>query len=529
MKRFLLVLLSMLLMCSSALAAVTPAGEFPVVDEPITLTIALPLNSKVQDIYTNELTKWIQEETGITLEFIELSTQDTGTQINLMFISGDKLPDMVWGYDFSYDVLSEYVNAGHIAPLDEYIEKYGVNFQRVLDATTVEGAINYITIDGKIYAMPTILENPNGMYANHRFSYQQEFLDALKMEEPSTLDELYNLLVAIRDNDVNGNGDPNDEIPMMGYAAANTVLDFIGSAYQYTNGNNFLKVNDGVVSFVADNDLFKETIEYIKKLVDEGLYAPESYTQDLAAIQAINIQGSIIGVHTCGSNVTQAYNNDTPQYFGVRPMNLLTGPYGYKATRYGPPSVKRTMVMTTACKEKEAAYRLMDFMFSEEAAMRVRFGIENQHWEAAKEGLIGSNGQQALFTLIGTQEWSLPSGNAIWYTEDITFNDRTGYLGHVFNEKYQAYPHTYYNSIKIADQYMPNVTGEELPVLLMGSDMAAEYDELKNAIVSYVKEQVALFVLGDRSMTEWEQYVTELQSMGVSEYVQLAQEAYDAL
>ncbi|HML47499.1 MAG TPA: extracellular solute-binding protein, partial [Clostridia bacterium] len=431
-------------------------------------------------------------------------------------------------YNFAYDVLSEYVDAGYIAPLDDYIEEYGVNYRRVLDAITVDNAEAYITIGDHVYAMPTAAENPNGMYANYRFSYQKQFLDALGMEEPTTLDGLYDFLVGIRDQDVNGNGDANDEIPMMGYAAANYVLDIIGSAYQYTNSSSFLKVNDNAISFVGANDLFKETVEYIKKLVDEKLFAPESYTQDLAALQAINIQGAIVGVHTCGAMVTQAYNNETEQYYGVRPLNLLTGPYGYKATRYNPPAVNRTLVMTTACKAPEAAYRLMDFMLSEEAAMRCRFGIEGQQWEAADEGTFGSNGKQALYKLIGTQEWSLPSSNVFWFMENITYNDRVGYLAQSFSETFQDYPQTYYNGLKIRDQYMDNVTGEELPLLLMDPDTTAEYSELKNAIVSYIKEQVALFVLGDRSLSEWDQYVSELEAMGVADYVRLAQDAYDA-
>lgn len=33
---------------------------------------------------------------------------------------------------------------------------------------------------------------------------------------PTTTDEFYEMLVAFRDQDANGNGDPNDELPLLG-------------------------------------------------------------------------------------------------------------------------------------------------------------------------------------------------------------------------------------------------------------------------------------------------------------------------
>lgn len=40
------------------------------------------------------------------------------------------------------------------------------------------------------------------------------WLDQLGLEVPTTTEELYELLCAFRDNDMNGNGDTTDEIPL---------------------------------------------------------------------------------------------------------------------------------------------------------------------------------------------------------------------------------------------------------------------------------------------------------------------------
>ena len=64
-------------------------GEMPIVkpgDEPITLTIGIATNSNVTDYKNNDLTKWLEETTGLNLEFVQFNgTQaENATQIALM-------------------------------------------------------------------------------------------------------------------------------------------------------------------------------------------------------------------------------------------------------------------------------------------------------------------------------------------------------------------------------------------------------------------------------------------------------------
>ena len=73
------------------------------------------------------------------------------------------------------------------------------------------------------------------------------------------------------------------------------------------------------------------------------------------------------------------------------------------------------------------------------------------------------------------------------------------------------------------------MTNEYMPALLMDIETSAEYAELQKLIADYVNENVALFVLGEKDMAEWDKYVAELDAMGVSTYVEMAQAAYDAM
>ena len=70
-------------------------GTLPLVKEPITLTVAITSNAAVEDWATNTMTKILEEDTGIHLEFNEIPSDEFVTKIDLMIISGDPLPDII--------------------------------------------------------------------------------------------------------------------------------------------------------------------------------------------------------------------------------------------------------------------------------------------------------------------------------------------------------------------------------------------------------------------------------------------------
>lgn len=527
MKKSLSLVLALVMMLSLALPAcaeVTGKGELPIVTEPITLTVAIPVAATVEDMDTNRLTLYIEEQTGINLEFIELSTSDTATQVNAL-MNGNDLPDVIWSYNLPYDMLCSYADAGLIVPLDEQFEKYGKNVYDVIIADLGPTTLSYMSYDGHIYAVPSGGSAVTDMYTTYNNMLQTDFLEALGMEHPETLEDLYNYLVGVRDNDVNGNGDPNDEIPMTTWADRNYVFKMVSMAYQYTDEKTYLKMNDGTVSFIATNDLFKEAIEFVKKLVDEKLLDPASYTQDQSVVSTINAQeGNTVGVTACGYYYTSVFDTTGDEYTTLRGLPPLVGPYGYKSAPVVLASPKVAMVVTSACENVDAAFRLADFMLSDENAIIARIGFEGEQWEKPAEGDLGRNGAPAVFKLLGTQEWVQPSTNVIWNTAGfIHSNVMDGCRASAGKVKYPM-------TQDVWNFDLPgNVTNEQLPKLLMNADDSAEYAELQQMITEYVDTSIAQFVLGDRSLDDWDNYCKDLEKMGVARYLELAQESIDAM
>lgn len=113
----------------AAQQAVTEAGQFPIVDEKITLRVMTGANPAVEDFDTNEFTKYFEELTNIHVEWEIVPTSTVAEKLNLALASGD-LPDVIMTMNVTPEQQALYGQQGVLLPLNDYIEKYGVNTKK---------------------------------------------------------------------------------------------------------------------------------------------------------------------------------------------------------------------------------------------------------------------------------------------------------------------------------------------------------------------------------------------------------------
>ena len=113
------------------------------------------------------------------------------------------------------------------------------------------------------------------------FMIYQPWLDALNLEMPETTEELYNVLVAFKTQDPNGNGEA-DEIPMSllyGQGGLRLLANFFGLPLDSSVNNCDIDEN-GNVYFLANTENYKEYLKYFNRLYAEGLLDSETFTQN---------------------------------------------------------------------------------------------------------------------------------------------------------------------------------------------------------------------------------------------------------
>lgn len=120
----LLVLLLALPLTASGQEMVSGPGEFPIVEEPITLNILMLGHAIVEDFNTNTFTEWYSERTGIHINF-DIAPPNEGTEVlNLTIASGD-LPDIMVGFTVDPSTLALFGPQGLFLPLGDLIESQG--------------------------------------------------------------------------------------------------------------------------------------------------------------------------------------------------------------------------------------------------------------------------------------------------------------------------------------------------------------------------------------------------------------------
>ena len=87
---------------------------------------------------------------------------------------------------------------------------------------------------------------------------------------------------------MNGNGDPNDEIPLSGYTGGMNVLKgALISPFTLNNGKDPWYNDNGTVRFNYNSEAYHEALRFIKGLVDDKLLDQLAFTQDQTQLSAV--------------------------------------------------------------------------------------------------------------------------------------------------------------------------------------------------------------------------------------------------
>ena len=261
----------------------TDRGENWVTDTPVTLKVWCMKQADIEDIATNEYIKWLQKETNVNLEFDQIAEAESLQKFNLSLASGS-YPDVYLSCNqlinmsatIMNSTLMKFGKAGVFLPLNDLIEQYGANTKKLFD--DISYVKDGITMpDGNIYALPSYSEIYHCKYAD-KLWIDQSWLDNLKLEMPTTTDEYYEVLKAFKEQDANGNGDPNDEIPLAGCTDGwnSDPSFFLMNAFIYEDGDKHLTVENDTVDTILNKDEFREGLRYVHKLYDEGLCIPKA-------------------------------------------------------------------------------------------------------------------------------------------------------------------------------------------------------------------------------------------------------------
>ena len=542
-RRFTFVLLLLILalpLTATGQDMVSGPGEFPIVEEPITLDILMLGHAIVEEFPTNTFTQWYSERTGINLDFDIAPPNEDREVLNLTIASGD-LPDIIVGFTVNPSTLALFGPQGLFLPLSDLIEEHGHFIHDVFE-TSPQVRPLITSPDGEIYGLPQVNECYHCFYAQRAW-INSDWLDNVGMGVPQTTDELFDVLTAFKEQDANGNGDPNDEIPLAAATTGwNTNIDgFLMNPFvfsEFKGNNQYFDMNDGVISTTVTSEGYRDGLRYLNKLFSAGLFGEESFTQPAGQVKQ-QVEGgdeSTIGVVLAGAHSVFS-NIGGDRWLKYVAIPSLEGPMGVRQAPFNPWGVgSGQCVINSQTEHPVAAFKWCDGLYDRETTLRSVFGVPQ--WEAEAVGEDGQwrwaeEGEPALgpefdsiwrrLSTFGTLQ------NVHWAQRGPSYRPNHLRLGEVRRDDAAGLEVVLYEQTKANYEPYARDIADVIPPLAFTTAQAAEVTELRLGITDFMAQKTAEFALGRTDLdADWDNFVATLDALGVNRIVEIYQAAYDA-
>ena len=494
------------------------------------LKVGIPQSVSITDYKNNAFTKYLEEKTGAEIEFVYFSSSATDyqKQLALMASSNEEFPDVLTGFwALGTNTVNAYGEDGYFIDLTDLIEDYGDAFKAQYDKQPekLQKFIDQRMLDdetGEIYGMPyvtqiTVDNMQSIMYIN------QEWLDAVGMKAPTTIDELYTVLRAFKTQDPNKNGQA-DEIPMLG---GDAIINYVMNAYIYYEKAHPYNVDNGKVSAPFITEEYKEGLKTLRQMCKEGLYSDLSFTitskPELKNLYTPSNGVAQVGVF-CGhpSSYTNTFSPVLDQYTAFGALADETGKGGYEVI--SDDNVFLSAFITKDCENTALAMQFLDCFYEDETVTRMRRGEKDVDWKV--EPGLDITGEEVPNTVIngqaffeGSQTWG-QMFHGICTAQNFSVSMNTEDQGETRAIKLLAESYKFMKDARIKEDTVRNIkyTNAEFEVK----------EQYESTLNNYVVEQTKLFIMGTKDVDkDWDAYVKQIEDLALSKILEYKQSAYD--
>ena len=353
------------------------------------------------------------------------------------------------------------------------------------------------------------------------------WVDKLGKAMPKTTDEFYDLMVAIKRTDLNGNGKA-DEVPIsMALGDPNAVGRsqpwFVYYAFGLPTTDTadaataHLFVENGKVKFGPAEERFKQATIYLNKLWKAGLIEPEAYTLNYNQINAkIKAEPPTYAVISHW-NLNDLYNPTDPRQKDYTPLQFFTAPGVARPAVYRQPYPgwnRNHMAITKANKYPEVTVRWADMMFEPYASMEWIEGMIGSRLAKDDKGVVTMKDPPAGVT---TQEWRFAETQP-----DVP-------LGATMELYKTLFPAPLYEvkGTTIDQYYLPYWPKEFYTNPLMSPEDMKQLNAIDPDLRSYFTKTQAKWITQGGIEAEWDQYLKEMERLGLSRMLAIRQAAFD--
>lgn len=501
--------------------------------EPYTIKMMFKGNTDYEQLEKNTFYKQLCEETNVNIEWINLGDEPM-TTLNAMLASGTQ-GDVIFGGVLNDSTLAELAYGGFLLPLEDYITDPEIMPNYVnRGLSEVPTAVGNMTLpDGHIYSLARI-DNNASSYLESPLYVNKAWMEQAGLDNVDTIEKFEQYLTYVRDNDMNGDGNPNDEVPLLlatsganAYATVQAMLGWWGLPTKDSALDSYVVVTDGKVELAPTMDAYKEAISTISRWYQEGLIWSELYTANKDSFNArLNNE-----VACWGATMVQKPASNTSFYADLDCV-LYPAIEGFAPRAYyncGFNGYKNIFTLTANCEKPEVVLAWLDKFFSVEGTRNFFYGLTSD-WEegdAYPRYEVSADGKFAEITCsaeeIDFNKANYPTFYNMWgsYTYLRSAEDyETGAVA--LNEAGQKLKEVYDNL------YKDIINQEVWPRPYYTAEDSEQISFLRTDVFAIITEYEAQWVTGQSDINaDWDSFQQQLKAAGSDDLVKLLQNAYD--
>ena len=483
--------------------------------------------------------KRLEEKTNVHVEWKAIQSDQWGDKIQLEMSNIKTLPEFIFNAGFGDTDLLKYAKQGVIINVEDYIDKYMPNLQKVFEQAPEYRAM-CTDADGHIWALPWIeqlgYEKTAIQSIGNMPFINKQWLDFLGLEVPTTVDDFEKTLIAFRDNAAELKKEFNidgDIIPMSciindGDQDPAVLINGFGEGVgDMDKGRHIAVTDDKKVICSATQEGFKKGLEWLHKLNEEGLIDPEAFTQEWSTYVAKGKSGRY-GV--CFSwdvaNIAQVSMDDLIAGEGWVPLPALTADTRNITPQNGSFTSgfdRGRCVVTANAKNPALICAWLDQMYDPFQSPQNNWGTygEDDDFDIFVLGK-NANGEDML------QHAPLGDASPVEVREAECVGGPLAILDSYYGVYVTCPDDAQYRLNWIKDIYTPDMhTKYVFPNVFMTTEDTKEISNLQADIHKCIASAKSDWIMNGFTDADWDQLQTDLQAYGLEKYLSIFQKYVD--
>jgi putative aldouronate transport system substrate-binding protein len=466
----------------------------------------------------NEWLFWseLSKRTGVKIEPVAVPLSDYEQKRSVLVGAGDA-PFII---PKTYHPQEEgYVSSGAILPVSDYLDLMP-NFKARIEKWNLKPEIDTLRQeDGKFYLLPGLHEKP---WQDYTLAVRMDILEELKIPVPQTWDDVYTMLKAMKAKYPNVYplsdrfGKPNPAGNLLNMLALAYGLEGAGWNYQHASWDASAKK----FVYTGASEKYKAILEYLHRLVAEGLLDPETFTQTDDQARQKLASGKSFVISTNAQTLVNDYRPDMAKTLPKARMAKIPFPIGPAGPMNPAPRTENGIMISSKARDSKNFVAMMQFIdwlwYSDAGQEFAKWGVEGTTFTK------DSSGKRTLapdVDVIGLN----PKGTKHLQKDFGFYNGIFAYGGPL--ELVQSF----FSAEEMEFQKVLNARPiREIAPPHPLSDAEREQVTLwETPLKDYVYANSLKFILGQRPLGEWDAYVNELNGKNMGSYVDTVNKAYD--